>query len=136
MMKLHPDIFHVDFMTMEKVTEKRLSRNHLTFNFWGDVSIALMNNKPKLARRLQKIQKNPNFRHHPVWDYYEWILHKTRYMKACERAGIPMIDTIHLEKGFNAREVLKKILGWIWQQLLISFHSCQLEELSLKDNQA
>eukprot|EP00439_Symbiodinium_sp_Y106_P060780 s2206_g9.t1 len=117
--RLHPDIFHVDFMTMEQVTEKRLSRNHLTFNFWGDMSIALMNEKPKLAKRLQKIQMNPNFRHHPVWDYYEWILHKSRYMKACERAGIPMIDTIHLEKGFNARDVLKKIVAKGWDKFFV-----------------
>ncbi|CAE7343092.1 hypothetical protein AK812_SmicGene32861 [Symbiodinium microadriaticum] len=118
-MRLHPDVFHVDFMTMEQVTEKRLSRNHLTFNFWGDMSIALMNEKPKLAKRLQKIQMNPNFRHHPVWDYYEWILHKSRYMKACERAGIPMIDTIHLEKGFNARDVLKKIVAKGWDKFFV-----------------
>lgn len=50
-MRLHPDIFHIDFMTMEQMTEKRLAKNHVTFNFWGDMSIALMNGKPSLARQ-------------------------------------------------------------------------------------
>ena len=53
-MRLHPDIFHVDFMTMEQMTEKRLAKNHITFNFWGDMSIALMNGKPALARSQWK----------------------------------------------------------------------------------
>ncbi|CAJ1453810.1 unnamed protein product [Effrenium voratum] len=119
MMKLHPDIFHVDFMTQEQATEKRLAKNHLTFDFWGDVSIALMNGKPALARRIQKIQKNPNLRHHPGWDYYEWVMHKSRYMKQCSKAGIPMIDTIHVEKGFNAREVLKKIVAKGWDKFFV-----------------
>ena len=38
-------------MTMEQMTEKRLAKNHVTFNFWGDMSIALMNGKPSLARQ-------------------------------------------------------------------------------------
>lgn len=118
-MRLHPDIFHVDFMTMEQMTEKRLAKNHITFNFWGDMSIALMNGKPALARRIQKIQKNPNTRHHPVWDYYEWIMHKSRYMKQCTKAGIPMIDTIHVENGFKAREVLKKIVAKGWDKFFV-----------------
>lgn len=54
LMRLHPDIFQVDFMTMEQMTEKRLAKNHLTFNFWGDMSIALMNGKPALARHIKK----------------------------------------------------------------------------------
>ena len=71
------------------------------------------------ARRIQKIQKNPNTRHHPVWDYYEWIMHKSRYMKQCTKAGIPMIDTIHVENGFKAREVLKKIVAKGWDKFFV-----------------
>ena len=39
---------------MEQMTEKRLAKNHITFNFWGDMSIALMNGKPALARSQWK----------------------------------------------------------------------------------
>ena len=72
-----------------------------------------------VARRIQKIQKNPNTRHHPTWDYYEWVMHKSRYMKQCTKQGIPMIDTIHVENGFKAREVLKKIVAKGWEKFFV-----------------
>ena len=71
------------------------------------------------ARRIQKIQKNPNTRHHPTWDYYEWVMHKSRYMKQCTKQGIPMIDTIHVENGFKARDVLKKIVAKGWEKFFV-----------------
>lgn len=61
--RLHPDIFEVDLMRMSEVTEKRMLRNHLNFNFWGDISIAVIENKPELVKRLTKIQKSPAYRH-------------------------------------------------------------------------
>lgn len=39
--------------------------------------------------------------------------------KQCSKAGIPMIDTIHVEKGFNAREVLKKIVAKGWDKFFV-----------------
>lgn len=113
--RLHPDIFEIDFMTQEQATEQRLAKNHLTFNFWGDISIALMNGKIPLAKRIRKIQMNAEKLHHyPAWDYYEWVLHKSRYMKQCMKAGIPMIPTIFVDTGFEAKKVLKEIQkrGW------------------------
>jgi len=116
---LHPDVFEIDFMEMKDVTEARLAKNHLTFNFWGDMSIALMNEKPDLAKRLMKVQSNPATHHVPSWDYYEWIMHKSRYMKQCTKAGIPMIDTIHVENGFDAKAVLKKIVAKGWDKFFV-----------------
>merc|ERR1712194_860808 len=82
----------------------RLAKKHLTLNFWGDISIALMNEKIPLAKRIRKIQMNAEKLHHyPAWDYYEWVLHKSRYMKQCQKAGIPMIPTIFVDSGFDAK---------------------------------
>jgi len=117
--RFHPDIFEVDYMEMKDVTEARLQKNHLTFNFWGDMSIALMNDNPDLAKRLMKVQSNSATHHVPSWDYYEWIMHKSRYMKQCVKAGIPMIDTIHVENGFDARAVLKKIVAKGWDKFFV-----------------
>merc|ERR1719392_296992 len=37
-------------------------------------------------------------------------------MKQCEEAGIPMIPTIHVENGFDARKVLKQIVAKGWDK--------------------
>jgi len=115
MQRLHPDIFEIDFMMQDQATEQRLAKNHLTLNFWGDISIALMADNLPLAKRFRKIQMNAEkFHHYPAWDYYEWVLHKSRYMKQCQKAGIPMIPTIFVDNGFDAKKVLQEIQkkGW------------------------
>jgi hypothetical protein len=55
----------------------------------------------------------------PSWDYYDWILLKTRYMKQCIKAGIPMIDTIFVENGFNPHDVVKKVQAKGWQNFFV-----------------
>jgi hypothetical protein len=115
--RLHPDIFEIDFMQMNEVTEARLAKNHVTFNFWGDISIALMNDEKKIARQVKQVQqKATTLRHSPPWEYYELVLHKSRYMKQCEKAGIPMIPTIHVENGFDAKKVLKQVVAKGWKK--------------------
>jgi hypothetical protein len=115
--RLHPDVFQIDFMQMKEVTEQRLAKNHVNFNFWGDISIALMAEDIPLAKRLKKVQEKATaLGHSPPWEYYEWVLHKSRYMKQCEKAGIPMIPTIHVENGFDARKVLKQIVAKGWKK--------------------
>merc|ERR1719284_2252408 len=71
--RLHPDVFEIDFMQMKDVTEQRLAKNHVTFNFWGDISIALMNSDIPLAKKLRKVQMTSKS-HCPNWEYYEWVL--------------------------------------------------------------
>jgi len=118
--RLHPDVFDIDFMKMEDVSRARLEKNHLTFNFWGDMSIALMNGKPDLARKIMDVQKRGEAcGHYPGWNYYEWILHKPRYMKQCMQAGIPMIPTIFVDNGFDAKKVLKQIVAKGWDKFLV-----------------
>jgi len=119
-MKLQPDIFEVDFMRMEDVSRQRLAKNTLTFNFWGDMSIACAEEKFALAKRIMAIQKDcHNTRHYPEWNYYEWVLHKSRYMRQCIKAGIPMIPTVFVDSGFNAKAALKQIVAKGWDKFLI-----------------
>mmetsp|Transcript_68255 Transcript_68255/g.195821 ORF Transcript_68255/g.195821 Transcript_68255/m.195821 type:complete len:424 (-) Transcript_68255:486-1757(-) len=118
--RLQPDIFEIDFMKMDDVNPKRLAKNHLTFNFWGDMSIAIADGKIPLAKTIIEVQKDCyNTRHIPEWNYYEWVLHKSRYMKQCIKAGIPMIPTIFVDNGFNAKAVLKQIQAKGWDKFLV-----------------
>jgi len=118
--RLHPDIFEIDFMKMEEVTVARVSRNHLTFNLWGDLSVALMNQNNLAAKRVKEVQeRSEELRHYPEWNYYEWIVHKNRYMKQCMAAGIPMIPTIFVTGQFKAKEVLAKIVKNGWDKFFV-----------------
>jgi len=113
--RLHPDIFEIDFMDQDQVTVDRVNRNHMTFNLWGDISIATMNQKPKAAANIRAVQtRAEELRHLPTWDGWEWVLHKNRYMNQCMKAGIPMIPTIFIDGEFNAKAALKEIVkrGW------------------------
>lgn len=117
--RLHPDIFEIDFMSMREVTEARLVRNHLTFNFWGCICVALNAGDRKLAKRLEKVQRNPDTRHVPAWDYYDWNMHKMTYMKALEKVRIPIIPTIYVQNEFNARAVLKQVVAKGWDRFFV-----------------
>jgi len=123
--RLQPDVFEIDFMKMEDITAQRLARNHLTFDFWGDYCIAIGEGKRALARRLTAVQKDcHNTRFYPEWDYFDWITHKSHYMKALQKADIPIIPTIFLDSGFEARSVLKKIVGRGWDKFLAKVGYC------------
>merc|ERR1711957_680869 len=89
-------------------------------NFWGDISIALMNEKIPLAKRIRKIQMNAEKLHHyPAWDYYEWVLKKPRYMKQCQKAGIPMIPTVIYENGFDTKQCMKDVQKQGWDKFFV-----------------
>merc|ERR1712137_575128 len=67
-----------------------------------------------LVAEYYKIMKNPDCRLNLPWDYYDWVLNKSRYMTQCQKAGVPMIPTVIYRNGFDAtkcvRDVEKK--GW------------------------
>jgi len=48
------------------------------------------------------------------WDYYDWVLNKSRYMTQCQKAGIPMIPTVIYKNGFDPKRCLKDVekQGW------------------------
>eukprot|EP00929_Paragymnodinium_shiwhaense_P116637 TRINITY_DN8635_c0_g1_i1.p1 TRINITY_DN8635_c0_g1~~TRINITY_DN8635_c0_g1_i1.p1 ORF type:complete len:424 (+),score=162.43 TRINITY_DN8635_c0_g1_i1:143-1414(+) len=117
--RLYPEFFQVDLMKKEEISKERFAKNHVNFNLWGDVSLALNDDKKPLAKRIKDVQSKAEENHHyPSWNYYEWILHKSRYMKQCMKAGIPMIPTIFVENGFDAKKVLKQVKEKGWEKFL------------------
>lgn len=117
--RLHPDIFEIDLMTGKDITPARLRKNHVNLNFWYEVGVAMLTNDKKHIADVVKAHKDPECRLWPSWDYYDWVLNKTRYMKQCIKAGIPMIDTIFIEDGVHAADVLKKIQAKGWDKFFI-----------------
>lgn len=119
----HPDLFKIVFMTGRGITAARAKKNHLNLNFWYDVGVAKLSKKDagyqKHVQEVTQVHQDPECRQWPSWDYYDWVLNKTRYMKQCIKAGIPMIDTIIVEGTFDPASVLKKIQAKGWDQFFI-----------------
>lgn len=117
--RLHPDIFEIDLMTGTEINEKRAKRNHLNLNFWYDVGVSMLSGNKKHVAEVMKVHKDPDCRLWPSWDYYDWILYKTRYMKQCIKAGIPMIDTIFIDNGFDPKAVLRQVQAKGWDKFFV-----------------
>lgn len=119
MARLHPDIFHIDFMTGKEITQSRLKKNHLNYCVIYDVVVATYSQGIKFGNQVRRAFQNPECRVWPSYDYYDWICTKPRYMKQCMKAGIPMIETIFLENGFHPKEVLRKVQARGWESFFV-----------------
>mmetsp|Transcript_12925 Transcript_12925/g.20471 ORF Transcript_12925/g.20471 Transcript_12925/m.20471 type:complete len:410 (-) Transcript_12925:133-1362(-) len=117
--RLHPDVFEIDFMTGLEVTEARLKRNHLNLNMFYDVVIASFKGDKNHIRQVRQGFTNPECRMWPSFDYYDWVCNKPRYMKQCIKAGIPMIDTIFVEDGFDPDSILRKVRAKGWEKFFV-----------------
>lgn len=117
--RLYPDLIEVDIMTGHDITASRLRRNHLNFNIFYDVVVALYKGGKAHSAHLKKLLKNPSNRIWPNFDYYDWVCTKPRYMKQCIKAGIPMIDTIFVENGLDPKKLIKQIKAKGWSHCFI-----------------
>jgi len=116
--KKHYDNIEVDIITPEEITLKRLKSN--TFNFtmgYNAVNISVENNS-KGAKKMQAFQKCGNI--FPTWEVEDYILYKSKYMKACMDAGVPMAPTLFAFKGKrNPAQLLKQIKERGWQKFVM-----------------
>lgn len=118
MKELHPDLVDVDIIPGTQMTQKRLQKNHVNLTFWPEIGTAIMSGKKNHIEEYKKIFKNPNCRLGPQWDYYDWVLNKSRYMTQLKRAGIPMIPTVIYTKGFDPKQCLKDVKKQGWEKFL------------------
>jgi len=116
MQRLHPDLLTVDIIPGKEINEKRLQQNHVNLNFWYDVGVAMMNGGKQHIDNVMKVHTNPDCRLDPSWDYYDWIVSKPRYLKQCEKAGIPIIPTLYYNDGFRPQQVLKDVQKKGWEK--------------------
>lgn len=119
MQSLHPDLLEIDFISGRQINEKRLMKNHVNLNFFYEVGVAMMKGGQRHVQEVTKCYRNPKCRVAPSWDFYDWILCKTRYMRQCEKAGIPIIPTIFYEAGFDADVALRDIQRRGWDQVFV-----------------
>jgi hypothetical protein len=103
----------VDVITPEELTLKRLKSNHLNFTMgYNAVNISVENNASGPAK-MQAFKKSTNL--YPTWSFEDFILYKSKYMKKCMAAGVPMAPTIFAMKGKRSpTQLLKqiKVRGW------------------------
>lgn len=117
--RMHPDIFKLDIMTGKQVTRSRLSRNHVNLNYYYDQAVSTLAGDKAHTREVTKAHDNHDCRVWPSGDYCDWIFWKSRYMKQLKKAGIPIIDTIHIENGFNPKALLRQIQAKGWDKFFI-----------------
>eukprot|EP00930_Biecheleria_cincta_P033184 TRINITY_DN22982_c0_g1_i1.p1 TRINITY_DN22982_c0_g1~~TRINITY_DN22982_c0_g1_i1.p1 ORF type:complete len:450 (-),score=55.77 TRINITY_DN22982_c0_g1_i1:237-1493(-) len=119
MARLHPDILHIDLIRGKEVTAARLKRNHLNFNLFYDVVMAQYGEGKARAREIRRLFQDSSCRMWPSFDFYDWVCTKPHYMKQCQKAGIPMIETIFVEDGLKPDKLLRQIKARGWQNCFI-----------------
>lgn len=119
MQQLHPDLLDIDIIPGKEITEARLKKNHVNINFWYDIGVSMLSGKQKHIDEVARCHKNPECRLDPSWDYYDWVLCKPRYMKQLQKAGIPIIDTVIYENGFDPKQCMVDVQKKGWDKFFV-----------------
>jgi len=103
----------VDIIFPEDISVKRLKSNTCNFIIGYDVINAVFEGKQRVAEMTKMFKNCGNVV--PSLDFQEYIYYKSRYMKACLDAGVPMAPTILAFKGKRSPSKLLaeiKERGW------------------------
>lgn len=116
--KKHCKDIEVDIITPEELSLSRLKSNHLNFTMgYNAVNISVENNASGPAK-MKAFKKATNI--YPTWEFEDYILYKSKYMKACMAAGVPMAPTIFAMKGKrNPTQLLKQIKARGWKTFVM-----------------
>lgn len=117
--EMQPDIFDVDLIPGDKITPARLQENHLNFNLCYDMCNATMSGDKKHIATVEKAFRDPKSHLWPEWDLQDFVYDKTKYMQALEKARIPVIPSIYITKGFDAKSILKQVQQRGWKKFFI-----------------
>lgn len=116
---LHPDLLDVDIIPGSEVTQQRLQKNHVNISFWPEIGTAMMSGNKKRVEEYEKCFKNMDCRLDPQWDYYDWVLCKSRYLETCQKAGIPMIPTVIYKNGFDPKQCMSDVQKQGWDKFFV-----------------
>jgi len=103
----------VDMIFPEEITLKRLKSNVANFVIGYDVINAVFEGPKRLQQMIKMFQDCGNIM--PSWEVQEYIYYKSRYMKDCLAAGVPMAPTIYAFKEDRSPAKLLedvKARGW------------------------
>jgi len=114
----HYKNIEVDIITPEEITLKRLKSNQLNFTLgYNAVNISVENNASG-PTKLAAFKRAPNI--FPTWESEDFILYKSKYMKACMESGVPMAPTIFAFKGRRSpAQLLKQIAERGWRHFVL-----------------
>jgi len=115
--KHYPDI-SVDIITPEELCLQRLNSNDLNFTLgYNAVNISVESNDSG-PRKREAFEKAKNI--YPTWEAEDFILIKSKYMKACINAGVPMAPTIFAPKSKRSpAQLLKQIKARGWRHFVM-----------------
>jgi hypothetical protein len=116
MKDLQTDLVDIDIIPGSEITQRRLQKNHVNLTFWPELGTAMVTGNKKQIAEYWKVFKDPDCRLGLSWDYYDWVLNKTRYMTQCRKAGIPIIPTVMYTNGFDADQCLKDVKKQGWEK--------------------
>lgn len=121
---LHPDVFQIEFLAGRKITPARLKKNHINLAFWHDPMVARRDARDNKwdgshVKNVETCFKDPSVRMWPNYEMTNWIGYKPHYMRACEKAKVPIIPTIFIDDGFRPSEVLRKVKAKGWKDFFV-----------------
>jgi hypothetical protein len=114
----HFDDIDVDIITPEEISVQRLHANDVNFTMgYNGVNVCVENNASG-ARKMKAFKTAKNI--YPTWEAEDFILQKSKYMKACIDAGVPMAPTIFSLKGKRSpTQLLKQIKERGWKTFVL-----------------
>eukprot|EP00440_Ansanella_granifera_P020563 gb/GFBE01022333.1/.p1 GENE.gb/GFBE01022333.1/~~gb/GFBE01022333.1/.p1 ORF type:complete len:430 (+),score=89.86 gb/GFBE01022333.1/:1-1290(+) len=115
--KNNPDI-EVDIIRPEDISLERLRMNKCNYVLGYDAINASFESQARLAFVQRAFSECKSMV--PSWEFQNFIYYKSRYMKACMDAGIPMAPTIFLPKGSrSAEDLLEKVISRGWERFVL-----------------
>jgi len=120
--KRHYEDIAIDIITCEEVTLPRLKSNDINFSVGYNAVNICVSNDPNGQKKMNAFKKCGNI--FPTWEVENFILHKSKYMKACMKAGVPMAPTIFAPKDNRSpARLLKEIKSRGWQQFVMKLQA-------------
>lgn len=112
-----PDL-QVDIMESREITTKRLQANDVNFLMGYNACSAYVENNEHSTRNIKALEECGNTV--PTLEQENFILYKSRYMKACMEAGVPMAPTIFSMKGKRSpKGLLNEIKDRGWKTFVL-----------------
>lgn len=117
-----PDI-KVDIIDPPLVSVERLRSNDINFYLGYNACSAIIENNDRTEEIVNAFKEAGNTG--PDWGFEEFILQKSRYMKKCMDAGVPMAPTIFSVKGERTPEgLLAQIKERGWKTFVMKQSEC------------
>jgi len=120
--KKYKDI-EVDIITPEDISPQRLASNDLNFTMGYNLTSILIEStgrgpKPGDARMMRAFTKSTNI--FPTWEAENFIMTKSKYLRALIAAGVPVAPTIIADKRSRSpAKLLQEIMERGWRKFVM-----------------